>query len=150
MSRHRRREQKTEKKERVIHTRVSEDLESELKKRAGDLGVSVSNLVRNVLHNAIDMVEDIVEDSARVAASARGSRGGAAEPAPVSEVAPALLGWQQLILELNAVCDRCNEILPRGTRGAVAVYDRPGPRKFLCSICTEELTRHEPPQSDPA
>ena len=36
-----------EKKERVIHTRVPESLEAELRRRAQDLGISVSNLVRN-------------------------------------------------------------------------------------------------------
>jgi hypothetical protein len=49
------------------------------------------------------------------------------------------MGWQELVLELNAVCERCNAILARGMRGAVAVYDRPGPRKFICPTCLTRL-----------
>ena len=59
-------------KERVIHTRVPESLDNEVKRRAGNLGLSVSNLVRNVLENAFGLVEDIVADSAEIARSARG------------------------------------------------------------------------------
>ena len=65
------------KKERVLHTRISETLDRELRSRAEELGVSVSKLVRNALSNTIDLVENIVADSARVA----GSAGGATLPA---------------------------------------------------------------------
>ena len=41
--------QPDEKKERVLHARISDSLDQELKERASSLGVSVSNLVRNVL-----------------------------------------------------------------------------------------------------
>ena len=50
-----------ERHERVIHTRVPESLETELKERASELGVSVSNLVRNVLQHALGLVNDIVK-----------------------------------------------------------------------------------------
>src|SRR4051812_34307346 len=73
-----------DKKERVIHTRVPPRLEAELKERAADLGVSVSNLVRNVLPHAFGLVGDIVADSAQVARSASGGLRvpvGAARPA---------------------------------------------------------------------
>src|SRR5580704_6170354 len=63
-----------EKKERVIHTRVPESLEAELRKRAEGLGMSVSNLVRNVLGHAFGLVGDVVADSHAIARAARGQR----------------------------------------------------------------------------
>ena len=43
-------------KERVIHTRVPESLDDEIKRRATGLGLSVSNLVRNVLQHTFGLV----------------------------------------------------------------------------------------------
>jgi len=126
-----------ERKERVIHTRVPESLDDEIKAKARRLGVSVSNLVRNVLEHTVELVEDIVTDGAEIARSAggrAGRRGGPAEsPAPV------VLGWQRALLELNAVCDRCNAILPRGTDAAIAVTTD-GAARFRCIACLEGET----------
>src|SRR5512135_699626 len=97
-----------EKKEKVIHTRVPESLEVELRKRAQDLGISVSNLVRNVLGHAFGLVGDVVSDSHAIARAARGDR-----PAPAAALvaasagSPALgdvLAWQRIVLGKNAVC----------------------------------------------
>lgn len=138
-----------EKQERVIHTRVSERLEQELKDRASALGVSVSNLVRNVLDNAFDLVEDIVADSARVASSAssgwRAVKGaGAGRAAP-----PVVVGWQELVLNVNAVCSKCNAILPRGADAAIAIVSGSGDRPIVCLSCLEEIRHGEPePPSD--
>jgi hypothetical protein len=133
-------ESKDDKKERVIHTRVPEQLDDEIKRRAGKLGLSVSNLVRNVLQNAFGLVGDIVFDSAEIARSARSdatalsrSGGRTAQPGRV-------LGWQTALLNINAVCDRCNAILAKGTEAAIAVVDGTGPRPIRCNACLEELT----------
>src|SRR5438552_6233511 len=83
-----------EKKERVIHTRVPESLEAELRKRSQDLGISVSNLVRNVLGHAFGLVGDVVADSHAIARAARGQRR--------TEV----IAWQTIVLAKNAVCER--------------------------------------------
>jgi hypothetical protein len=134
--------------ERVIHTRVPERLEAELKERAGSLGVSVSNLVRNVLNNTFGLVEDIVADSARVAFSARSglrpSDGAGSGPVPAAGRATDdddVVGWQEMILNKNAVCDRCNAILPRGGDAAIAIAFTTGPRSIVCPRCLEEI-RH--------
>jgi hypothetical protein len=143
--------EKDEKKERVIHTRISESLEQELKERAASLGVSVSNLVRNVLSNTFGLVEDIVADSANVARSARAARGGRATGAPDSATgaaAGAVIGWQTAVLEVNALCSRCNAILPRGTEAALGITDAPGPKPALCASCLEEVRHGRQPDSD--
>lgn len=138
-----------EPKERVLHTRVPESLEAELKDRAAEMGVSVSNLVRNVLQHALGLVNDVVADTEQIVKSARSGleagvravRGGH-EPVVVG-VEPAILGWQTAVLERNAVCSRCNALLPRGTDAAIAVIDghSPAPRSICCVACLEEI-RH--------
>jgi hypothetical protein len=123
-------------KERVIHTRVPESLDEEIKRRATGLGLSVSNLVRNVLENSIGLVEDIVNDSTRLARSARGEPAGSpAVRASRGHNEGTVLGWQVAKLNVNAVCDRCNAMLPKGTQAGIGVIEGTGPRPFRCEGC---------------
>ena len=117
-----------EPKERVLHTRIPESLDEAIRARAAGLGMSVSNLVRNVLANALE----VVEAAAGLAPSPRAPTAGA----------PVLLGWQEAMMARNAVCERCNDILPRGSKAAIAVIDRDAggaPRPIRCLPCLEEL-----------
>ena len=131
--------EETEKKERVIHTRVPESLEAELRERAQGLGISVSNLVRNVLGHAFGLVGDVVADSHAIARAARGGDKKAAAPEPppaaVSPASPIsiddVLGWQPILLGKNAVCAKCNAILPRGKDAAIGV----GTTFVVCLTC---------------
>lgn len=115
-----------ETKERVLHTRIPESLDEAIRARAAGLGVSVSNLVRNVLANALE----VVEAAAGLA------------PAPRPSGPAVVLGWQEAVLARNAVCERCNDMLPRGSKAAIAVIDRDGggaARPIRCLACLEEL-----------
>ena len=49
-------------KERVLHTRVSETLAEDIRRIADDLRVPASNLVRNVLEEVFDVVESMSDD----------------------------------------------------------------------------------------
>jgi hypothetical protein len=137
-----------DKKEKVLHTRISQDLEKKIQKEAGSLGVSVSNLVRNILSNTFSLVENIVADSADITRSARkGSARPATdhEPAATPDIHPAsyrVLGWQEAVLNLNAICVQCNKILEKGSRAAIAVVEGNGPRSAICLTCLKEMT-HE-------
>jgi hypothetical protein len=124
-----------DKKHKVIHARVSEALEDELKRRATHLGMSVSNLVRNILQHTVGLVEEIMEDGARL--TARITR---PQPPPASD---RVLAWQEAVLNLNAVCEQCNVILQRGARAAIAVTDGIGRRSVLCPSCLEILSNAE-------
>ncbi len=125
-----------EAKDRVIHTRVPEKLEAELRQRAQGLGISVSNLVRNVLGHAFGLVGDVVADSHAIARAARGETRGASGPAAGDP--DEVLGWQPLVLAKNAICSRCNDILPKGSKAAIAIG---GDRAFVCTKCLEELSQ---------
>lgn len=129
-----------EKKERVIHTRVPESLEAQLRERAKHLGISVSNLVRNVLGHTFGLVGDVVADSQAIARAARGD--GQPGAPPVDTAPPSLddvLGWQPFILGKNAVCSRCNAILPRGSDAAASIADGRASRLVICLTCLKEL-----------
>ncbi len=140
-----------EPKERVLHTRVPESLESELKDRAAEMGVSVSNLVRNVLQHALGLVNDVVADTEQIVRSARGGVGGvvrAVRGQGGEPVVPALIGWQTAVLERNAVCDQCNDVLSRGSDAAIAVFDGPSPATLpvVCLRCLQELRHGNSPR----
>jgi hypothetical protein len=49
-------------KERVLHTRISDDLAEDLRKMAEDLRVPVSNIVRTVLEDAFSVVEKVTDN----------------------------------------------------------------------------------------
>ncbi|MEW6268000.1 MAG: hypothetical protein AB1689_01725 [Thermodesulfobacteriota bacterium] len=128
-----------DRKEKVIHTRVSEGLDEEIRERAARLGVSVSNLVRNVLQNAFGLVEEVVADAASIGRSARGEGPPPAGAERPRAAAGRVLGWQEAVLSVNAVCEACNAILPRGSRAAIAVVEGAGPRSIRCPACLEEV-----------
>ena len=119
---------KDQRKERVLHTRVSEKLDSELREKAAGLGVSVSNLVRNILLNTVEMVEDIVADGSSIARAASKNK---AAPSDPSEI----LGWQTLTLNLNAICEECNAMLAKGSTAAMAVSTAASAPIFRCPSC---------------
>lgn len=121
----------------MIHTRVPESLDDEIKRKAGNLGVSVSNLVRDVLENTIGLVEDIVSDSTQIARAARGESIRPGRPQRRRDSGGGVvLGWQLALLNVNAVCDSCNAILAKGTQAAIGIVDE-GPRPFRCEGCIQ-------------
>ena len=133
-----------EKKEKVIHTRVPQSLDDEIREHAAKLGVSVSNLVRNVLQNAVGLVGDIVADSAHLAKTVTGEDGEGGEAAAPAPGEPGeVLGWQEAVLQLNAVCQACNTILPKGSKAAIAIVEGGGARLFRCLDCLQKEVTHD-------
>ena len=131
-------------KERVLHTRVSDSLDRHIKRRARSLGMSASTVVRNVLLTTFGLVEDIVSDSADIALAVTGRRPdptrahGRSRRADASEAA-AILAWQDAVLNRNAVCDDCNAILRKGDRAGIGIREDSGPRAIICPRCLERV-----------
>ncbi|MFT7582130.1 MAG: hypothetical protein ACI9MR_003812 [Myxococcota bacterium] len=138
------------KKERVLHTRVPESLDSELRRRAERLGVSVSNLVRNVLNHAFGLVEDVITDSANVRRSVVGetpTRDAAGHlietPAPTppesldDSTLDTILAWQRAVVQRQTPCARCGREISQGETAALAVRPTPGPPIFGCAVFLE-------------
>ena len=130
-------DKKSKKKPKVIHTRVTADMEKELKDKAAELGISVSNLVRNVIMNTFDLVENIVDDSFRVAGSARNLK--KRRPKPAYKPEGDIIGWQEMILNLNAICIECNQILPKGCKAVHALPIASNPKKIMCIGCLDDI-----------
>jgi hypothetical protein len=128
-----------ENKDRVIHTRVPERLEAELRERAERLGMSVSNLVRNVLGHAFGLVGDVVADSHAIARAAKGDGrpGRGAELAPEDLAPEDILAWQAIVLGKNAVCARCNALLAKGRAAAIGIAETGTGRSIICTPCFE-------------
>ena len=126
---------KDEKKERVLHTRVPERLEAHLRQRAEDLGISVSNLVRNVLGHAFGLVGDVVADSHAIARAARGETKPAPAPAAAVTSIDDVIAWQPVVLGKNAVCATCNAIVAKGSQGAIGA----GTTIVICTECLGAL-----------
>lgn len=140
-------------KKKVIHTRVDESLEESLREKAEVLGMSVSNLVRNVLVNALDLVEDAIADTHHVARTARGEPV-ATGPSNTADLGPepgTVLGWQHVVLNLNAICAQCNTILPRGREAAIGLMGGGSSAMppVLCQTCMKEM-RHDDSSDDSA
>lgn len=134
-ARKRRRGTRRPTKDRVLQARIPELLDEELRNRADQLGMSVSTIVRNVLLNTFDLVEGVVTDSSQIARVLMDGDAGGSTP----HTEPAVIGWQEAILNRNGVCEQCNTILPRGQRAAVGVPT--GPRAvLLCLDCLSTLS----------
>ena len=58
-------------------------------------------------------------------------------PGPTSSLED-VLAWQPIVLGKNAVCARCNELLPRGVDAAIGDNN---PRLIVCADCLEELRK---------
>jgi len=133
-----------QRKERILHTRVPASLDRHIKRRARGLGMSVSTVVRNVLLNTFGLVEDIVTDGTNVALALTGQEAipatGRGRQRETADTGPSgILAWQEAVLNLNAVCDHCNAVLPRGSRAALGVREQRGPRTIICRRCLRRL-----------
>lgn len=142
-----------ERKERVLHTRISEALAEDIRAIADDLRVPVSNLVRNVLEEAFDAVErvsgdvsnlmdDVIEeaelasqryrryrDRVRERARARAAEArttAAPTDAPVVAAPDPLarvVAWQPVVLAAPRRCARTGRELRPGERAYLGLGD---------------------------
>ena len=128
-------------KDRVLQARIPQDLDTELRVRAEQWGLSVSTVVRNVLLHTFDLVEGVVADSAQLARVMQGREALPHKALPdLSEPGneAGVVGWQEIVLNRNGVCEECNEILARGQRAAVGLPVQPRP-VLLCLSCLAGL-----------
>lgn len=152
-----------QRKERVLHTRVSDALAEDIRRMAEDLRVPASNLVRNVLEEAFSMVEavtenvgelieDVVDEADRARERIRRSRPGRRRERPRPDAAtrpergefPDVIGWQSVVLNQPRDCADCEEALERGQQayfgltGATAAGQA---STVLCGDCMDARRR---------
>jgi hypothetical protein len=149
----------SERKDRLIQTRVPEKLESTLKRAARARRTTVSQMIRNILEDSFALVDGvvasvdaIVSDSVELAQQVGRDvrRMGAAKTrtrppcsAPLADAGPRLAGvdaWQAVVLNRAVACARCGLELPRGSeayRGAGA--DPAAAEAFVCAASVQAL-----------
>jgi hypothetical protein len=157
-----------ERKERVLHTRVTEDLADDIRRVAEDLRLPVSNLVRNVLEdvftvvesvadNVGDVVDDVMQEVERAGQSLRRRASryspetdprdrmredvGPKPPRPGRERPefPDVVGWQPLILNAEQPCAGCERELRPGARAFVGLRSSGLSSTYLCRDCSRDI-----------
>ncbi len=144
-------------KERILHTRVSDELSDDIRQLANDLRVPVSNLVRNVLEEVFSVVErvsgdvgevlgDVLEEAEeareRMAqrAAARRQRSQRSEQArPEPSAFDDVLGWQPLVTNRPVACAGCRCPLERGQSAFVGLTEQGPSGAILCEACVAKL-----------
>ncbi len=133
-------EDRAEKKERVLHTRVPAVLERELKRFAENLRVPVSNLVRAILQDALSVadaagtsIEERLKNTARVLEQERERLKKKVRLDPLEGV----VAFQWVTLAQPAACAKCDRSIPRGAGAHLGLTDGPrhGPNIMLCQAC---------------
>lgn len=134
----------SDKKERVLHTRVPAVLERELKRFAENLRIPVSNLVRVIL-------EDAVQAAAAAGESVEGRLKSAAEQLgrerekltkrvlPDQDQFEGVYAFQPVTLAQPATCAKCGRALARGEHAQLGLTETPPKtpheRIFVCDAC---------------
>jgi hypothetical protein len=134
----------SDKKERVLHTRVPAVLERELKRFAENLRIPVPNLVRVIL-------EDAVQAAAAAGESVEGRLKSAAEQLgrerekltkrvlPDQDQFEGVYAFQPVTLAQPATCAKCGRALARGEHAQLGLTETPpktpNDRIFVCDAC---------------
>jgi hypothetical protein len=153
-------------KERVLHTRISDQLAADIRRVAEELRVPASNLVRNVLEEAFsaletvadgvgNLIEEAMTEVERVreraarragaasddAAPAREEEERAAEPpTPGRTPRPVfadVLAWQPVVLNREVRCADCGRALASGDRAHLGLTERGAGATVLCRACLD-------------
>jgi RNase P subunit RPR2 len=133
-------EDRSEKKERVLHTRVPALLERELKRFADNLRVPVSNLVRAILQDALSVadaagtsIEERLKNAAKTLEQERERLRKKVQSDPLAGV----VAFQRVTLAQPASCAKCDRPLSRGADAHLGLTDgsRSGATIILCQAC---------------
>jgi hypothetical protein len=151
-------------KDRLIQTRVDENLESALKDEAERRRLPVSQLIRNILEDTmhlvggvVDGVDAIVQDSMTFGRrltkpGTRTPQSAAAEPRPEARAqaqAPEpeadmsdVYAWSEVVLHQAVMCSSCRAALAAGQTGFLGLRDDPSRgRAWRCPPCVARLGR---------
>jgi len=162
----------SERKDRLIQTRVPEKLETTLKDEARRQRTTVSQMIRNILEDTFDLVDgvvanvdqivtDSVELAHKVGRDARkiGQLGQEALHdlvAPCREALPDaeerlshVQAWNEVVLNQDIACTKCGAELPRGHRAYTGLSDHPDkPRAWVCARAVASLTTELEPSEE--
>ncbi len=126
-------------KERVLHTRVPEVLERELKRFAESLRVPVSNLVRTILEdavNAADQASSGVEQRLMRAARQLEHERERLKKKIITDPLANVFAFQSVRLARQTSCAKCKTELGVGSDAHLGLSDgNEGAKIFVCNDC---------------
>jgi hypothetical protein len=132
----------TDRKERVLHTRVPALLERELKRFAENLRVPVSNLVRAILEDAItaaDAAGESVEGRLKRAAAQIEHERERLKRRVTPDPFAGVFAFQPVTLAQPSACAKCGRELVRGERAHLGLSETPprsaADRIVVCDTC---------------
>lgn len=114
----------------VIHTRVSKEMYDKLSKNAKRRRVTISNLIRNIVEDSLDLsgeVFNLVDEKLRKRLHRE----------------DAILGFQQISLSKDTVCDFCSKDLEKGTSVSLAFLENSVKKLTVCDECKKKLETEE-------
>jgi len=149
----------SERKDRLIQTRVPEKLEATLKEEAQRRRTTVSQIIRNLLEDTFDLVDGVVanvdqlvtdsvelaqqvgRDALRIGEAARDALAPCRDPLPnAEEVLASVQAWNEVVLNRPVPCSRCGAELERGSRAYMGLAEGSGgPAGWLCAKAVAEL-----------
>jgi hypothetical protein len=158
----------SERKDRLIQTRVPEKLETTLKEEARRRRTTVSQIIRHLLEDTFQLVDgvvanvdQIVSDSARLAQHVGRDMRRMSESQPVDDATcgeplpdvtcgeplpdaaerlARVQAWNEVVLNQAVPCTRCGAELPRGGKAYLGLSDEAAaPRAWLCVDAVESL-----------
>lgn len=137
-------ERRSERKERVLHTRVPEMLVDDLKQLAESMKVPVSNLVRTALEETVGALSavsrktqgELLDLAARLGEVGRDDSDTPVAPAPVARPPlEGVVGFQRMTLARDAVCAVSGRALASGEEAYFGVRDGEGPLVIVAPEC---------------
>lgn len=114
----------------VVHTRVSGELYDELSKSAKKRRVTISNLLRNIVEDSLDLsgeVFGLVDEKIRRKLNRE----------------DAILGYQQITLSKETVCDFCSKEQAKGSEISIAFLENSAKKLIVCSECKKKQEAEE-------
>lgn len=131
-----------ERKDRLIQTRVDEDLDEVLRDAAKRERVTVSQLIRNVLEDTFTLVDNVVADAASLGATVKRDARRIAQAARgvPRDSLERVDAWQEVVLGRDQTCVQCRTVIERGKKALMGITDDPAtPRLWLCQACGKKL-----------
>ena len=131
----------SERKARLIQTRVDEDLDDALRDAAKQRRVTVSQLIRNVLEDTFTLVDNVVADAAQLTATVKRDARRLADAARgrVRDPLESVDAWQEVMVGRDQICARCGNTLSRGARALLGVVADNSARPWMCLPCSTQL-----------
>jgi len=124
-------------KEEYLGARVPKALKERVIKKADEMGIPVSLLIRRVLEEAFSDGGDV---SAAVSSTA-------AVQSPAVPAAPQkkdnfsdIIGWKNMEVNQDRSCERCREPLPKGTVAELGFNASDTGYVIVCSQCKTQLS----------